>query len=115
MTGSTQPLIERWTVRLRSPGGRSPSLCPRGPGVSYRHVTQANVTVDTGLRIDAVADIEDRYLTPSGLNTLHARVEGTLDFLFPGGARTGLAIVYDGIGANRIDAISAKLQINFGW
>src|SRR5690606_40913862 len=64
------------------------------------------VVIDTGFRIEGVADILNDS-TALGLGNLHGRTEGILDFTFPGGASIGFSAAYDGIGSD-MSATSAR-------
>ena len=69
-----------------------------GPGISYRFVTEGEVTIDTGMRFEGILDIaHDDELS---LGNLNGRFEGTLAFGFAGGARLGLSAAYEGIGGD---------------
>lgn len=82
-----------------------------GPGVSYRHATDSDIIIDTGLRFEGVADFLNEE-DESGFDNLHGRVEGTLDFTFPGGARLGLAIAQDGIGSGGLRATGGRIRLS---
>jgi len=81
-----------------------------GPAISYRHNTEGNMVIDTGLRFEGVADILNNS-TRSGFDKLHGRIEGTLDISLRGGASLGLSAAYDGIGSD-MSTTSAKIRIN---
>jgi len=66
-----------------------------GPGISYRFVTDGKITVDTGLRLEGVADIEE-----DGLEDFRGRIEGTLSLGFSAGGHVGFTAAYDGIGSD---------------
>jgi hypothetical protein len=80
-----------------------------GPGLLYRFVTDGEITVDTGLRLDGIADIDNDG--DWSLDDLHGRIEGSLSISFPEGARLGLSTAYDGLGGD-IHAISGRLSVS---
>ncbi|KFC61709.1 Autotransporter beta-domain protein [Devosia sp. LC5] len=81
-----------------------------GPAISYRYAAAGNVVIDTGLRLEAIADIL-RTPTASGFGDIHARIEGTIDLSLPGGAKLGLSSALDGIGGDTGTVTSAKIKV----
>jgi hypothetical protein len=82
-----------------------------GPGVSYRHETDGGVIIDTGLRVDAIADFVEKS-DESGFDNLHARLEGAIDFTFPTGARLGVSVAQDGTGSGEYQATSGRVRVS---
>jgi hypothetical protein len=82
-----------------------------GPAISYRYTTEGNVIVDTGLRLEGIAEILNTSAA-SGLDNLHGRIEGTIDLSLPGGAKLGLSAALDGIGGNTGNTTSAKVRVS---
>jgi len=68
-----------------------------GPAISYRYVTEGEIIIDTGLRLEGIADIF-RATNDIGLDKFRIGVEGTIGLSFPGGAKLGLAVGRTGLG-----------------
>ena len=81
-----------------------------GPGVGYRFTTDGETTIDTRLRFEGIADIT-ASADGAGLDDLRGRIEGSVDFSLPGGAKLGLTATYDGIGSDRTSA-SAMVKLS---
>ncbi|HEY4169329.1 MAG TPA: Ig-like domain repeat protein [Reyranella sp.] len=82
-----------------------------GPKVSYRFVTDGEVAIDTGLKTEAVLDI-DRSMGAFALGDVHGRVEGSIGVAIPTGARLGLTVAYDGIGGGTARTLSGKVSLS---
>ncbi|MER8879978.1 putative Ig domain-containing protein [Mesorhizobium sp. M0684] len=82
-----------------------------GPGVSYRHVTDDDVTLDFNLRLDGVFDISDTA-TESGADNFHGRVGAGIDTRMPGGMRLGLSTSYGGIGSDSAKYFSGTVKLS---
>ena len=82
-----------------------------GPGVSYRFDTEEGIAVDAGLRFDAVAEFAKNSVTGDE-DSVHGRVEGSIGFAFPGGARLSLTASHDGIGQSGTSATAGKISVN---
>ncbi|MER8911265.1 putative Ig domain-containing protein [Mesorhizobium sp. M0854] len=82
-----------------------------GPGVSYRHVTDDDVTLDFNLRLDGVFDISDTA-TESGADNFHGRVGAGVDTRMPGGMRLGLSTSYGGIGSDSAKYFSGTVKLS---
>lgn len=70
-----------------------------GPALSHRTVMDDGVIVDAGLRAEIVAGL----LTAggiSGFDTLHGRIEASLDLAMPGGGSLSLSLTQDGLGGD---------------
>ena len=81
-----------------------------GPGVGYRFTTDGETTIDTRLRFEGIADIT-ASADGAGLDHLRGRIEGSVDFSLPAGAKLGLTATYDGIGSDRTSA-SAMVKLS---
>jgi hypothetical protein len=81
-----------------------------GPGFLYRFQTESMIAVEAGMRFDGIVDIVDNA-TDTGFGDLRGRIEGSLDFAMPGGARIGITTAYDGIGSD-LNSTSGKLHLS---
>jgi hypothetical protein len=80
-----------------------------GPALSHRTVTDDGVVIDAGLRAEIVAGL----LTAggiSGFDTLHGRIEASLDVAMPRGGSVALSVAQDGLGGD-VGSTSAQGRV----
>lgn len=77
-----------------------------GPGIAYRTEIGGDVDLTTSLQLDGVLDI-----TGAGISSPHGRIDGNIQFAFPGGASLGFGAGYAGLGSST-QIISGRTTIS---
>lgn len=80
-----------------------------GPGISYRHVTQGDVTLDFSMKLDGVINVrntEGRH----GFDNFHGRVELGMDASLPSGGQLGISTTYSGIGSSDVRTLGGRVR-----
>lgn len=82
-----------------------------GPALSYRFVTDGEVEVVTGARLDGVLDfsVEDSSPVYDGA---HAELEASIDLSLPGGARLGASVDVGGFGEGDFRFLSGTVSVS---
>jgi len=77
-----------------------------GPGIAYRTEIGGDVDLTTSLQLDGVLDI-----TGAGISSPHGRIDGNIQFAFPGGASLNFGAGYGGLGSSTL-TISGRTTIS---
>lgn len=82
-----------------------------GPALSYRFVTDGEIDVVLGTRLDGVLDfnLDGGSLASDGA---HAELEASIDLSLPGGARLGAAVKAGGLGADDFRFLSGTVSVS---
>jgi hypothetical protein len=82
-----------------------------GPALSYRFVTDGEIGVVIGARLDGVLDftLDGGSLASDGA---HAELEASIDLGLPGGARLGAAVKAGGLGEDNFRFLSGTVSVS---
>lgn len=82
-----------------------------GPALSYRFVTDGEIDVVLGTRLDGVLDfnLDGGSLASDGA---HAELEASIDLGLPGGARLGAAVKAGGLGEDNFRFLSGTVSVS---
>lgn len=82
-----------------------------GPALSYRFVTDGEIDVVLGTRLDGVLDfsLDGGALATDGA---HAELEASIDLSLPGGARIGAAVKAGGLGEGDFRFLSGTVSVS---
>lgn len=82
-----------------------------GPALSYRFVTDGEIDVVLGTRLDGVLDF-GLYGGSLAADGVHAELEASIDLSLPGGARLGAAVKAGGLGEDSFRFLSGTVTVS---
>jgi uncharacterized repeat protein (TIGR01451 family) len=82
-----------------------------GPSISYRFVTDGEIVVDTGLKLEGILDVSTRA-NLTEFQDAHATIASDIGLSLPGGAHLGFSVAYDGIGGASLQAVSGTVKLS---